>query len=77
MRAMTLPSMAILVFLVTLAMTAASTLTEGFMHQCFEMAALWGERCSDLRTQTLPGAHFFVDQFPKETAAILLDFLPG
>jgi haloacetate dehalogenase len=51
--------------------------SEGFMHQCFDMAALWGERCSDLRTETLPGAHFFVDQFPKETAAILLDFLPA
>ena len=45
------------------------------MHQCFDMAAVWGQRCSDLRTATLPGAHFFVDQFPKETAAILLDFL--
>jgi haloacetate dehalogenase len=51
--------------------------SEGFMHQCFDMAALWGERCSDLRTETLPGAHFFVDQFPKETAAILFDFLPA
>lgn len=51
--------------------------SEGFMHQCFDMAALWGERCSDVRTETLPGAHFFVDQFPKETAAILLDFLPA
>jgi haloacetate dehalogenase len=49
--------------------------SEGFMHQCFDMAALWGKRCSDLRTGTLPGAHFFVDQFPTETAAILADFL--
>jgi haloacetate dehalogenase len=49
--------------------------SEGFMHQCFDMAALWAQRCSNLRTATLPGAHFFVDQFPKETAAILLDFL--
>jgi haloacetate dehalogenase len=50
--------------------------SNGFMHEYFDMAALWGERCSNLRTETLPGAHFFVDQFPKETAAILLDFLP-
>jgi haloacetate dehalogenase len=49
--------------------------SEGFMHQCFDMAALWRKRCSDLRTETLPGAHFFVDQFPKETAAVLADFL--
>lgn len=49
--------------------------SEGFMHQCFDMEALWRRRCADLRTATLPGAHFFVDQFPKETAAVLLDFL--
>ena len=49
--------------------------SEGFMHQCFDMAALWRERCSDLRTETLPGAHFFIDQFPHETAAVLADFL--
>ncbi|MDQ1568440.1 MAG: haloacetate dehalogenase [Actinomycetota bacterium] len=49
--------------------------SEGFMHQCFDMAALWGKRCSNLRTETLPGAHFFVDQFPTETAAIVADFL--
>jgi haloacetate dehalogenase len=51
--------------------------SEGAMHQCFDMAAVWGQRCADLRTATLPGAHFFVDQFPKETAAILADFLAG
>ena len=49
--------------------------SEGFMHQVFDMAALWRRRCSDLRCETLPGAHFFVDQFPAETAAILVDFL--
>ena len=49
--------------------------SEGFMHHCFDMAGLWRQRCSNLRTETLPGAHFFVDQFPKETAAILADFL--
>ena len=50
--------------------------SEGFMHQCFDMAALWRKRCSDLRTETLPGAHFFIDQFPRETAAVLAEFLP-
>ena len=49
--------------------------SEGFMHEYFDMAALWRKRCANLRTETLPGAHFFVDQFPKETAAILTDFL--
>ena len=51
--------------------------SEGFMHQCFDMAALWRKRCSTLRVETLPGAHFFVDQFPAETAAVLADFLGG
>ena len=47
----------------------------GFMHQCFDMASLWRKRCSNLRAETLPGAHFFVDEHPKETAAVLTDFL--
>jgi haloacetate dehalogenase len=51
--------------------------SEGFMHRAFDMPTVWGKRCSDLRTGTLPGAHFFVDQFPKETAAIITDFLTG
>jgi haloacetate dehalogenase len=49
--------------------------SEGFMHRCFDMAATWRKRCSDVRAETLPGAHFFVDQFPRETAAVLSDFL--
>jgi haloacetate dehalogenase len=49
--------------------------SEGFMHHCFDMADLWQKRCSHLRPETLPGAHFFVDQFPTETAEILVDFL--
>ena len=51
--------------------------SEGFMHRCFDLAAAWRKRCSDVRAETLPGAHFFVDQFPQETAAILIDFLGG
>jgi haloacetate dehalogenase len=49
--------------------------SDGFMHRCFDLAALWRKRCADLRTATLPGAHFFVDQYPSETAALLADFL--
>jgi haloacetate dehalogenase len=49
--------------------------SEGFMHRYFDLAALWGARCSQLRTATLPGGHFFVDQFPAETAGILAEFL--
>jgi haloacetate dehalogenase len=51
--------------------------SEGFMHRCFDMAAVWRQRGRNVRPETLPGAHFFVDQFPKETAEILADFLGG
>ena len=42
---------------------------------CVVAGAPWRKRCSNLRTGTLPGGHFFVDQFPGETAAILSEFL--
>ena len=51
--------------------------SEGLMHRCFDLAAVWRKRCAHVRAETLPGAHFFVDQFPKETAEILADFLGG
>lgn len=49
--------------------------SEGLMHRCFDIAAAWRKRCSDVRCATLPGGHFFVDQFPDDTAAIVEDFL--
>lgn len=49
----------------------------GVMHRHFNIAAEWRKRCSDLRAASLPGGHFFVDQFPRETADVLLDFLGG
>jgi haloacetate dehalogenase len=48
---------------------------KGVMHQHFDMAAQWSKRCTNLRTATLPGGHFFVDQFPTETARILGEFI--
>ena len=47
----------------------------GLMHKLFDMEAAWRKRCADLRVATLPGGHFFVDQFPDETAKVLLQFL--
>jgi haloacetate dehalogenase len=49
--------------------------SRGVLHRLFDVAAAWRKRCADLRTATLPGGHFFIDQFPGETARILLDFL--
>ena len=47
----------------------------GVMARLFDIPAQWHGRCSNLRAETLPGGHFFVDQHPEETAAILENFL--
>jgi len=49
----------------------------GVMHNHFDIAAAWRKRCADLATATIPGGHFFVDQFPAETAQALSQFLGG
>ena len=49
----------------------------GTMARCFDIPAEWGKRCADVRALSLPGGHFFVDQFPHETANILIEFLSG
>lgn len=51
--------------------------TGGLMHQLFDMRAEWQKRCNTLSCASLPGGHFFPDQFPDETAARLLAFLDG
>jgi haloacetate dehalogenase len=47
----------------------------GQMAQLFDIPAEWRKRCADLSTSSLPGGHFFVDQFPHDVARILTDFL--
>jgi haloacetate dehalogenase len=49
--------------------------SQGVMGQLFDMKHVWSQRFENLNTATLPGGHFFVDQFPKETADILMGFL--
>jgi len=49
--------------------------TNGVMHNLFDMEAEWRRRCNRLETATLPGGHFFVDHFPRETATRLKSFL--
>ncbi len=51
--------------------------SRGLMHQLFDVAATWRQRCADVCSASLPGGHFFVDQFPEETARILTGFLGG
>jgi len=47
----------------------------GQMARLFDIPAEWSRRCEKIIEASLPGGHFFVDQFPAETAAILADFL--
>src|SRR5262249_61621131 len=55
----------------TLAFYGAS----GVMAQLFDIPAEWRRRCEAVTAASLPGGHFFVDQFPNETARILIQFL--
>ena len=49
--------------------------SQGAMARLFDIGAEWGARCADLTTATLPGGHFFIDQFPEQTAEVLDRFL--
>jgi haloacetate dehalogenase len=50
---------------------------DGVMARLFDLPAEWRRRCSAVTAATLPGGHFFVDQFPEQTASSLLEFLRG
>ena len=47
----------------------------GQMAQLFDIPSQWRARCADVVAATLPGGHFFVDQFPLETGRVLQEFL--
>ena len=49
--------------------------SSGLMHRFFDIGAEWRKRCAQVSTATLPGGHFFVDQFPDATSKALLEFL--
>jgi haloacetate dehalogenase len=49
--------------------------SKGLMHSMFDMGAVWSPRFDRMESAELPGGHFFVDQFPAETANILRGFL--
>jgi haloacetate dehalogenase len=57
----------------TLAMYGSS----GVMARCFDIPAEWRKRCNRLETAAISGGHFFVDQFPDQTAEVLRRFLKG
>ena len=47
----------------------------GKIGRLFDIPAQWGKRCTDVTVASLPGGHFFVDQFPERTSQILKDYL--
>lgn len=48
---------------------------DGAMAQAYDVPATWADRLADMQSAGLPGGHFFPDQSPVETAAVLLTFL--
>ena len=49
----------------------------GVMARLFDIPAEWRKRCAHVTDRSLPGGHFFVDQFAAETATVLTEFLEG
>lgn len=49
--------------------------SKGVMSDLFDLRAEWRRRCTRLSTASLPGGHFFPDQFPGDTADRLARFL--
>jgi haloacetate dehalogenase len=49
--------------------------SQGVMHQLFDIPKEWQSRLANMQSASLPGGHFFPDQFPQETAKILLEFI--
>jgi haloacetate dehalogenase len=47
----------------------------GAMAALYDIPAEWRGRCTDVTDAAVPGGHFFVDQFPEETARIVGQFL--
>jgi haloacetate dehalogenase len=49
--------------------------SEGRMARLFDMAAEWRKRFSNPEVASLPGGHYFVDQYSDHVASLLQDFL--
>ena len=47
----------------------------GAMAALYDIPAEWRKRCAHVTEVSIPAGHFFVDQFPDETARIVGEFL--
>jgi len=41
----------------------------GTMAKNFDIPVEWRKRCANVKEESLPGGHFFIDQFPKTRRA--------
>lgn len=48
---------------------------EGVMGRLYDVPAIWSGWLGDMEAREMPGGHFFVDQYPGETAEALMKFL--
>lgn len=50
---------------------------DGSMAQTYDVPATWAPRLANMQSTAIPGSHFFIDQYPDQTAEALLTFLRG
>lgn len=48
---------------------------DGVMARLYDVPAIWSERFTKMRSEAIPGGHFFIDQNPGATAKTLAAFL--
>jgi haloacetate dehalogenase len=48
---------------------------KGFVHQGYDVLAVWRDYAAEVRGQALPAGHFLAEERPEETTAELLAFL--
>lgn len=48
---------------------------DGALPKHFDVRDLWGARLNSASFVEMPGGHFFIDQFPNETAKVIEEFL--
>ncbi len=47
----------------------------GTMAKNFDIPAEWRKRCANIKVESLPGGHFFIDQLPEATARVIARFV--
>lgn len=50
---------------------------DGVMGRAYDVPEVWRNFCTEMRAETIPGGHFFVDTAPEATLRALARFLDG